>query len=233
MQSFQQLTVVVRLVSKSKHGRIDPSELGAALKAHGDAFKHAYGGRGVKPKFHYARKLEHQLRRDNTLLDTFVCERKHSLVEQAAHATDNTKVFERTVLCRAFALQVGQLKKTRLRDGLLHGQPCADVALQLGADRAEVSTRLVFDGTTYGAKDVIFVGGSAAEIVCGVAARVGDTFHFGVLVHTCVFERRVTSIACRWRLCANLHFVQFRVGVQITLSPLWAVEPDGALLILD
>ena len=233
LDSFQKLTAVVRLVSRSKHGRVEANALAVALKAHGDAFKLAYSGEGVKPKFHYARKLPHQLQRDGTLYDTFVCERKHSMMKQAGHATDNTRVYERTVLTRALALQVGQLKKGRLQDGLRRGAPCPELAAMLGVDAAMVGEELVVGGTPLCADDVVFLGEKACQIVSGVTFETTGTTGLALLVHEFTFIARASSVSARWQRSVEMavHFV--RDVAAIRLSPAWSFEAGERVLVLE
>ena len=89
--SFVKLTAVVRIIGRARLGHDVADYLEVALRAHGEAHIMAYGEAAVKPKFHYARMLPRQLRRDGVHLDTFTPERKHSHSKSAADPIDDTR----------------------------------------------------------------------------------------------------------------------------------------------
>ena len=113
VDSFKKLTAVVRIIGRAKLGHDVADDLQVAFRAHGEAHILAYDEDAVKPKFHFARLLSRQLRRDGVHLDTFTPERKHAHSKYAAEPIDNTR---RTPLDNNWCRQ-GH------RDGSVSGRP--------------------------------------------------------------------------------------------------------------
>lgn len=156
VKSFLALGVLVRMMAKAKIGMVGSDELAAAFMQHGELFKQAYRGEGIKAKFHYARELPYQLLRDGMLLDTFTCERKHSMMKLAAEPIDNTSTFERTCLARALTLHQASLRDG-IRDGLVHGQADPGTAALLGVVACTIAKDIRVDGTLLGTGDIIYI----------------------------------------------------------------------------
>ena len=104
VDSFVKLGTVCRCLNRAKFGLLQAADLDEAVEEHGVAFLRTYDRQGVALKFHNAFKLARQLRRDKFLMDCFPCERKHSLLKEAALPVKNTSQFERTVTARALNL---------------------------------------------------------------------------------------------------------------------------------
>ena len=115
------LGLVLLSLARAKLGDRVEKELDIVLKSHGDAFVAAYGETACTPKFHWAFHVPKQITRDGMMLDTFVCERKHSMMKEAASPETNTRVFERSVLRRGVALQLSALR-AEIDDDLINGQ---------------------------------------------------------------------------------------------------------------
>jgi hypothetical protein len=233
VESFKTLACVVRLVMHAKLGGVDPGTLALAIKAHGDAFKLAYNGHGIKPKFHYARKLPLQLARDGYLQDTFALERKHSMLKAAAEHTDNTRTFEKTILSRAIALHANQLKTAPLLDGLHNETLCPELAELLNVRQASVGQSLVFTGTRCGRGDLIFIGDRAAEVQYCCSVMIEDGIELALLVRFCTFQDLLSSAATRWRREETSQLVLVHESFRLVLARLWREEADGQLVIVQ
>jgi len=195
--SFVALALLVRTVAKAKVAVATAADLSAALVRHGELFKKAYKGDGVKAKFHYARELPHQFQRDGMLLDTFTCERKHSMMKAAAAPITNTRVFERSCLCRALTLHRSALR-AGIRDGLLHGASDPEIAELLGFAACTIAKDIRVDGTLMGVGDIIWASPSqCVEVVSAMAVQLvdGAQFQLGFLVEMLLFTEEVTTRA--------------------------------------
>jgi len=125
--SFSLLEDVVKLLQKAKtmdDARAIVPELAEKIAAHHAAFQTAYGSRRLKPKHHMAFHIPGQILRDGLLLVTFVLERKHQVVKQAAASVRNYSAFDGTVLVRSIQGQLRQLEDAGVQDKLVGTQSC-------------------------------------------------------------------------------------------------------------
>ena len=238
VDSFVKLAKLSRTVAKGKlaGGHITADELAAALRSHGDAFKTAYEGEGVKPKFHWARKLVKQFIIDGYIQDCYCMERKHALSKAAAEATDNTGTYEKTIQSRALSLHAGQLKQFNFFDGLHQGDWSPETALLIGAETATISTQLRLDGTTYTKGDVVFIRDTPFEIQGSCAfTEMGNVLsRFGMFLFAFDLIGEISPLASLWeRLDGEMHFVVVDSMEKLRLSPHWMVRVDGRYLVFD
>ena len=89
---------------------------------------------------------------------------------------------------------------------------------------------MVWEGTTLGEKDVVFLGGEAV-LVCGC---VSDAHGSGLLGQRLTQLRQITSACAAWRPSPieELH-IFILDGVKIRLPVFWSVEPNGDLLVCE
>ena len=190
LQRLSRFALLQRLV----HGIIqDVAELEVALREHGEAFITAYGEDACKPKFHYARHMVGQARRDGMLLDTWTCERKHSMLKAAALHIDNTRVFERSVIARALALHAASLRSGCLRDGLPRAVPCPELATAAGAHGCAIDKEMRWMGTRWGKGDMFFMNGNLFEIVCCALVEM-DRPHLALAAFPFAFVAKATQV---------------------------------------
>ena len=111
------------------------------------------------------------------------------------------------------------------QDGLIDPEPCPDFR-----DDGRISLTMVWEGTTLGEKDVVFLGGEAV-LVCGCVA---DAHGSGLLGQRLTQLRQITSACAAWRPSPieRLHIFNLD-GVKIRLPVFWSVEPNGDLLVCE
>ena len=87
---------------------------------------------------------------------------------------------------------------------------------------------MVWEGTTLGEKDVVFLGGEAV-LFCGFGF---DAHLSGLLRQRLTQVRQTTSACAAWRPSPveELHIFILE-GVKIRLPVFWSVEPNGDLLV--
>ena len=93
VNNFLKLGLVVTVLARAKLGDANMADLDEAIKAHGEAFVHAYGKETVAFKCFSLRKLSQQAERDGMMIDTWTGGRKHSMLKAAAHPIKNTRRF--------------------------------------------------------------------------------------------------------------------------------------------
>ena len=196
--SFMELAVLVRMLARAKMGKMNPDTLSQALARHGNAFKRAYQGDGIKAKFHYARELPYQLQRDGMLLDTFTCERKHSMMKTAAEPIVNTSRFERSCLSRALTLHLATLREG-IADALVRPEGSPEIASLLGFASCSIAKDIRVDGTLMGVGDVLWIAGrTCVQIICPMSAKfeednAADPSRLGFLVEVLDFVEQVLN----------------------------------------
>ena len=168
-------------------------ELEVALREHGEAFVAVYGEDACKPKFHYARHMVGQVRRDGMFLDTWTCERKHSMLKAAALHIDNTQVFERSAIARALILHAASLRPGGLRDGLKRAVPCPELATAAGAHGCAIDLEMRWMGTRWGKGDMFFLDGNLFEIVCCALVEM-DRPHLAFAALPFTFVAKATQV---------------------------------------
>ena len=232
VDSLKKLSHLCRLVAKGKRGQTTRAEIDAANFAHGTAFIVAYDGEGIVPKFHYTRKLGRQYELDSFLMDTFVTERKHSMLKMAGEATDNTSMYEVTMLSRALALHSGQLRNNKLIDGLHMPQHSPEFEHLLGVHEANVASRITIDGTIVAVGDMIHIRDRIAEVALCIAycEHSHAEVEFAFLLSWYAFVEHASSAADLWRPEGNQQFVEIDNSSSFALSPMWLRCDDGRLL---
>ena len=195
VDSFVKLALLCRLLSRAKFGTLQPVDLDEAVEKHGEAFLRTYEGLCVALKFHNARKLARQLRRDKFLMDCFPCERKHSLLKEAAEPVKNTSTFERTVLARALNLHKASLKHDMF-DHLVRPSQDTSLASDCGVHDLEVGLELRMDGTIFGQGDVVFDSDTVAMFIvapCNIQESVSDDHVLSFLGYRLEFVETVIA----------------------------------------
>ena len=188
VDSFAKLALLCRCLNRGKFGLLRPDELEHAQYQHGEAYLRTYDGEGVSLKFHNEGKMGGQLRRDQFLMDTFPCERKHSLLKEAALPVKNTIQFERTVMARALNLHKASLAHS-MHDELLQPSQGDTLAGELGLNDVVIGLDMRLDGTMYGQGDIIFDSDDAAILIrapCKIQKAAGDAYclaFFGYKLH--------------------------------------------------
>ena len=224
VNSFLKLGIVVTVVTRTKLGDANLEDLDDAIKAHGDAFVHAYGSNSVTFKFYSLRRLAEQARRDGMVLDTFTCERKHSLLKEAAMPIKNTRRFERSVLARALTMHRDSLVEQR--SGYINGTASEDIARQLGAISCIASKSARFGGTLCGSGDLFFHGEQLLEVICAFELIYTDHSHgFVVLVDSFEFVDIASAFACRYKKLPGVQrLLPVDSNCSFRLSPHWCNE---------
>ena len=112
-----------------------------------------------------------------------------------------------------------------IQDGLIDPEPCPDLR-----DDGWISLTMVWEGTTLGEKDVVFLGGEAV-LACGC---VSDAHGSGLVGRRLTQVRQITSACAAWRP-APVDEVDIFIldGVKIRLPVFWSVEPNGDLLVCE
>ena len=143
-----------------------------------------------------------QVARDGVCLDTFVTERKHSMIKGIMSKTTCTAVFERSVLSALLFQSEGRLAKLSL--SLALAEPSADspeLAAALGVPTARISKKIVRGGTPRVKEgDVVLLaalrGGivevcnpSRADPWAATAPPIGVGFSGGVCPRTTAWQR--------------------------------------------
>ena len=167
-------------------------ELDVALREHGEAFFAAYGEDAAKPKFHFAMHITSQVLRDGMLLDTWACERKHSILKSAALHIDNTLRFERSVLARALNLHLEGLVSGCLRDWVPRAEPCPELATTIGARSCAVAREMRFMGLRWGQGDVFFLNDVVYELVCAALVEM-ERSHLAMVARTYAFVTKAIT----------------------------------------
>ena len=151
IKSFAALAHVVHLVKRGKCCELVGVSLGLALQDHAAKFARAYADedKAYIPKFHFARHIPHPS--DAWIMDTFTCERKHSMVKEAADPVRNTRSFEKSLLSRALVLQASRFHTLRA-DGLIDAAPCDELE-----EGALIAVCIRWHGTKIAEGDVLFL----------------------------------------------------------------------------
>ena len=182
-----------------------------------------------KPKWHFARRIPDNI--GPFLLDTFVCERKHSLVKHVADQVKNTHAFERTVLSRTLLEHERQLKGSiHFTDCLLGAAASPELAQATGSSTASISLEMIWAGTRVAKGDVVIVDNNFTFDVKGCGCFDGC---LGLLVHECVRSERVGSIAFRCMPSGVLSCLKLRGTMQLRLPAMWTREEDGHVLVIQ
>ena len=191
------------------------------MRAQAAADEKAYGGaeKAYIPKFHFTRHPLAQLATDGWLIDTYVAERKHASLKEAADPVRNID-FEKSVLARALVLHKSKLVTLR-RDGLLELALCPELG-------GSISLCVQWRGTILGVGDVLFLDDDLPFIVSGCAC-VGDTFY--ILGHNCALLEQVTSKARRWRH-SEAHELKPLIG-HARLAAMWTHESGRRFLTIE
>ena len=195
VDSFVKLATLCKCLNRAKFGLLQAADLDEAAEEHGVAVLRTYDGQGVALKFHNAKKLARQLRRDKFLMDCFPCERKHSLLKEAALPVKNTSQFERTVTARALNLHMATLQHD-MRDYLVGPKQDTSLASECGVHDLEVGLELWMDGTIFGQGDVVFDSDTSALFIvvpCNVQESVGDDHVLSFLGYRLQFVETVIA----------------------------------------
>lgn len=225
LKSFFSLCEVIDCIVRIK--RQEPvGNFGACMqkfmRCHGDA----YGGASFKPKHHWSMHLPAQYISDGALIDTFVLERKHTLLKTCGHSLRHTGRFERTVITNAVLQQTESLSSYRDCDRV--EEPTKDCPL-LG-DAALVSRSLHFGGVALHVGDVVYLDSVALRITaCGLKSR-----KLLVCGHAMELVERVSAKESVWKIDVRgpASVVELE-GRAACLPYAWRAERGDALRILN
>ena len=227
--SLQACNKVLGLYRRGKLGERVGDAMQTAFAEHAVVYDRAYGAEGskaYKPKYHFSR--HNHVDRDHQLLDTFVCERKHTLLKGVAKDCRNTSCFERSVLARALLQHQRDLKAGHFTDGLRgRSSPCPQLALLMHAGQASIALEMRSEGLLVAAGDVVFVDDVAHQVE-GCANVDGRLV---LLAFPCDCLEHVTSSASRWSVHPDVHPVALH-GVRLRLPAMWTREADRRLLVV-
>lgn len=202
-ESMLALHAVCRELARMKHSLEplrDASTLRGLQQRYLDRFVAAYGDEHVKPKHHFQFHIADQIERHGIVLDTVVCERKHSAFKTgAAPFLKKIGAFEKSALARLLAIQLKELGAATLADTLIGATSCpSPVEKQmLGADDAQIASSLSYKGLTVTVGDVVVFEKecAAARVGCClqcngelevllVNMQLAHRFHLGMVVVT-------------------------------------------------
>ena len=169
--SFTALFDMVQLMCLGKSGATDKASFAVAIERHARAFLKAYPNAEVKPKNHYIQHVPWQLERDGVVLDAFVGERKHQIINMHATSIKNTDTYERSVLLHVLAHQLSVMAEPSfLEDGMPRREQFQPLADCLGATSAAIGGSIRWKGTLLHVGDCLKFAGEvhmvegAAEI---------------------------------------------------------------------
>ena len=205
-------------------------EMESKIQNHLQAHKACYGESHIKPKFHLGFHTAAAFRRDAHAMDTFVHERKHSLLKSIAGNIKNTVSFERSLLTKVLLAQMEDLRAASFHDGLL-GETFVETGLCefLHDEDAIVSRSLQYNGGAISSGDLCFVDGVAGLAVGGIRSQGSLLLLFDKLrcrskpwPSTTVFEPP----------SADLHLATLGAARRVSLAYCWTHQDDGSILAL-
>ena len=223
--SFCALADCIALLTMAKDGLPVADELAQKLHRHALRFVAAYGDDDLTvyiPKFHFARHIPAQIRRDGFLIDTLACERYHTRTKNVADPIKNTARLESSVLGRALQSHLA----------LVNSPDCFGSALLQASDfddfgdGAKISLNMVWDGMRLTEDDVIRLDG-CPHMVRGCVEYQN---RFVLLTQEFRFVEQVTPAAGRWQKLPELR-VEPLDGRLLRLAVCWTEEADGILLV--
>ena len=169
VKSFMALCDVIDCYVRIKREEPEPPQhfracMEGFMRCHGDA----YGSASFKPKHHWSMHLPAQYATDGMLVDTFVLERKHTLLKTVGRDIRHTGRYERTVATNAILQQTEALLRYRVGNFLEEPTMACPA---LGGD-ALVSRSLSYEGVTVHVEDVVFLDGVAVHVLaCGLHGK--------------------------------------------------------------
>ena len=120
----------------------------------------AYGKELLKPTRHWMVDVAQQVLRDHMVLDAFVIERQHLLVEGLAEHVRNTRDFEQSILASVTTVQLQQAREVKLGDGLV-GQTSSLAELP----HVAVGKKMLISDVTLAVGDIVLRGDEVGRIV--------------------------------------------------------------------
>ena len=161
--SFNACCDVVDIMLLAKTGKVALKSaarlLRSALSRFFDAHKACYGEEHFKPKHHWLFDIAEQWLEHLLVVDAFLIEKEHLVARAIGDRTDNTSMFEQTVLAGVLNGQVGALLAMGPQEELL-GEP-----VPLPGFDAVVADNVMIDGVQYSVGDIVFRSATPGRVV--------------------------------------------------------------------
>ena len=194
------------------------AELQAAMGRHLQNHVGVYGDTHVLPKHHWMLDTPAQFLKDSVVLDAFVIERTHLAVKAIAEHVDNTRAFERSVLCGMLCCLDG-------RDHEMSSYRLVGRTSVLPGTFARVADRAVVYGMEFEVGDVI-LRGPAVGLLKACALEAGElTF----VIQELRFTREFTSCCGSYEQSPGLALWP---AIESCHALTWRIRLDGTFFVV-
>ena len=164
--SLKALKTVCMCLQETKIDASRASALTALQQKHMDLYARAYGVTNIRPKLHYALRLQQQVMQHQKLIDCFCCERKHAAFKSLVQGKGLARGFSKSVLLELASKELHAPHEAERFHGKLLGQARETDCL---GKAAVVSSALEYGCVRYSREQCIILSPTCAvEIVCAV-----------------------------------------------------------------